>query len=660
LRYFGWWLALGLWWGLWANSWADAPADPVGGVEVLAEEAGCVPRVLAMQAARATGDGNGGERPAQGWEDVQVPELWTSRWPTHDGEVWYRLDWQQGCVDGHHPVALGLDGVSVAGAVYLNGDLLWSDASLVEPLSRSWNMPRWWVLPASALREGVNSVWVRAVGYPGMSPGIGQLRLGDPQAVQAAYEESQWSQRTIYLINAVLAGMAALMFGMVWLLRRESRAYGCFALMALCWLAYLTTYLATTPWPFADSMMRSRASSIALIGFVLFAWLFTLRFGGQRLPRVERILWGLAAVGTVGTLAIAREQAIALAWVWKGTVLLFLFNCLQFQWHAWRPGLEGSRVGHRLLAVVWLVFVLLAINGLGGSWDLWGIARSWAAFCGLLIIALLMLLLGGQLVQQMRNVEQFNHELALGVAQARDALRQALEREHAAALHTAKLEERMRISHELHDGLGGSLVRGMALIEQSPQPLPHGRMLSLLKNLRDDLRQAIDSGSSAGALLPATPVVWCAPLRHRFVQLFDELGLSSQWHIAPQWSLQPGLRPSTLQCLGMTRVVEESLANVIKHSEARQVRVECVELAPGLLCLRVEDDGRGFDVQAVQQAGLSVGMRSMAARVARMGGKLSIQSSSKGTQVEVTLPLRPEGLENAPSRSGAYEGAETG
>lgn len=47
--------------------------------------------------------------------------------------------------------------------------------------------------------------------------------------------------------------------------------------------------------------------------------------------------------------------------------------------------------------------------------------------------------------------------------------------------------------------MGGSLIRSIALVEQAPQPLPNERVLSLLKMLRDDLRQVIDQGSSAGA-----------------------------------------------------------------------------------------------------------------------------------------------------------------
>jgi len=47
----------------------------------------------------------------------------------------------------------------------------------------------------------------------------------------------------------------------------------------------------------------------------------------------------------------------------------------------------------------------------------------------------------------------------------------------------------------------------------------------------------------------------------------------------------------------------------------------------------------GFDVQAVQRAGQSVGMRSMAARAERLGASFSVQSSPAGTMVTAVLQL---------------------
>ena len=594
----------------------------------------CAPRILAVQSAPALD----GARPLTGWVDVTLPDTWSRRWPAHGDSGWYRIDWERGCANGE-PVALGIDGISVAGEVYNNDDLLWRDASLVEPLSRSWNVPRWWVLPESGLQPGVNTVWVRAVGPAALGPGLRAVRLGDASTVAVQHYRTQWRQRTLYLINAVLCGMAGALFSVVWTLRRNTpagAAYGWFGLMALTWLAYLTTYLAYTQWPWPDALARSRFSMVALVGYVLSACLFTLRFGGQRLPRTERMLWALAALGA-GTAVFVPDDVAGLWFgrVWQGAMWVFMFNCLQFQWHAWRPRPEGRKQLHMLLALCWLAVMALTVTTLIPGVDRWNVARNWAAFSGLLVISLVMLLLGAQLMQRVRSVERFNRALEQGVAEARAQLAQALAREHTRALEHTRLQERIQLAHDLHYGLGGSLIRSIALVEQAPQPLPNERVLSFLKMLRDDLRQVIDQGSSAGAQVPATPVQWAAPLRHRFTRILDEMGVTSLWDMPPHWQG----RPSALQCLGLTRLVEEALSNTIKHSRARQVRVQCTQPQGGALCLRIEDDGVGFDVEAVRHAGLSVGMRSMMARAERIGGALEVVSSSAGTKLTVKLAL---------------------
>ncbi len=594
----------------------------------------CAPRILAVQSAPALD----GARPLTGWVGVTLPDVWSRRWPAHGDSGWYRIDWERSCTNGE-PVALGIDGISVAGEVYNNGDLLWRDAFLVEPLSRSWNVPRWWVLPESGLQPGVNTVWVRAVGPAALGPGLRAVRLGDASTVAAQHYRTEWRQRTLYLINAVLCGMAGALFSVVWTLRRNTpagAAYGWFGLMALTWLAYLTTYLAYTQWPWPDALARSRFSMVALVGYVLSACLFTLRFGGQRLPRTERMLWALAALGA-GTAVFVPDDVAGLWFgrVWQGAMWVFMFNCLQFQWHAWRPRPEGRKQLHMLLALCWLAVMALTVTTLIPGGDRWNVARNWAAFSGLLVISLVMLLLGAQLMQRVRSVERFNRALEQGVAEARAQLAQALAREHTRALEHTRLQERIQLAHDLHDGLGGSLIRSIALVEQAPQPLPNERVLSLLKMLRDDLRQVIDQGSSAGAQVPATPVQWAAPLRHRFTRILDEMGVTSLWDMPPHWQG----RPSALQCLGLTRLVEEALSNTIKHSRARQVRVQCTQPQGGALCLRIEDDGVGFDVEAVRHAGLSVGMRSMMARAERIGGALEVVSSSAGTKLTVKLAL---------------------
>lgn len=573
------------------------------------------------------------QRSTHDWAAVTLPDDWAKRWPAHDGAVWYRIDWTPAACP--EPLALGIDAIIMAGEVYLNDTLLWRDAALVEPLSRSWNMPRWWLLPQSSLREGTNTVWVRVIGSALQTPGLGSLRLGAASWVAAEHAGRQWRQRTMVLVTAALSAAVGLIFLIVWSLLREEHAFGWYALMSLFWVLYLASILATDPWPFADTLAMSRANIAVFVLYVLCFCRFTWAFGAQVLPRTASALWTLCALGVFAAL-LAPHALLAetLSTVWLGFALVFFANCAQFQWHAWRT----RDPQHVLLALVWLSFLVIGVHDLLVILRIIPDEPTWSWASAPLATVCMALLLGGRLATGMRRIGRFNQELAASVTHARAELAQALERQHAQALEHAKLQERMQIAHDLHDGLGGSLVRSMALIEQAPQPLPTERVMSLLKVLRDDLRQVIDHGSSAGAAVPPTPLQWVAPLRHRFTRIFDELGIASEWHIPPRWH-DGHARPSALQCLGLTRLVEEALSNVIKHSRANRVRVECTQPQAGSLAVHITDDGIGFDVDAVRRAGLSVGMRSMTARAERLGGTLEVSSGPQGTQVRAILAI---------------------
>jgi signal transduction histidine kinase len=89
--------------------------------------------------------------------------------------------------------------------------------------------------------------------------------------------------------------------------------------------------------------------------------------------------------------------------------------------------------------------------------------------------------------------------------------------------------------------------------------------------------------------------------------------------------------------LCLYRVVQESLHNVVKHSAARHATVALNGNAE-TICLRVEDDGKGFDLDSAgAQGGLGfIGMRE---RLRLVRGVLSIESKpAAGTRIEVRVP----------------------
>ncbi len=89
--------------------------------------------------------------------------------------------------------------------------------------------------------------------------------------------------------------------------------------------------------------------------------------------------------------------------------------------------------------------------------------------------------------------------------------------------------------------------------------------------------------------------------------------------------------------IGIYRIVQESLANALKHSGAGQIDIQLIQ-HPGHLSLTIEDDGKGFDLSTLN-AQKGIGLSNLEARVRLLSGTLVIESiPGKGTTILVELP----------------------
>jgi signal transduction histidine kinase len=95
--------------------------------------------------------------------------------------------------------------------------------------------------------------------------------------------------------------------------------------------------------------------------------------------------------------------------------------------------------------------------------------------------------------------------------------------------------------------------------------------------------------------------------------------------------------------INLFRVVQEALNNVLKHAEANHVRIE-LTASVSAVTLRIEDDGRGFDVKKEFARALTdrrMGLWSIEQRVSMLGGEVTIRSKpGHGTRIDVEVPYR--------------------
>lgn len=202
-------------------------------------------------------------------------------------------------------------------------------------------------------------------------------------------------------------------------------------------------------------------------------------------------------------------------------------------------------------------------------------------------------------------------------------------------------QERRRLALNLHDQLGQQLTAlrlTMDALKTIDPASAEGRArFEIMEKIVAQLDRDVDL------------LVWelrPAPLQDTGLQVALEefvrqwswtQGIEAEFHS----SLESGARLAAEVESQLYRIVQEALNNISKHAHAKHVSV-LLERRGDDLTLIVEDDGRGFDVEAVRRAAKSAGMGlvGMHERAASLGGRMQYESArDKGTTLFVRIPI---------------------
>ena len=570
--------------------------------------------------------------PQQGWQKLQqLPDRWHDRWPNFYGNAWYKIEWDYHCPNAKAttPISLSIESITQTGQVFINDNLLWRDIATSEPMSRNQVKPHLWNIPIANLQLGKNTLWIQVIGNQIQASGIGHVALGSYADMYPLYHRWLFEKQTLPYFNSMINIVIGLFCLLVWIISRKESAFLWFAMVSFLWVTYSTMVIYADPIPFLSSVQLERIQNIIFCFYVAISCLGAWRFAGFKFPKIEKLLFCFALVASSSiALSPIEYAAQVIQFFFAITVLIFIAKCISYPYFAYKSRLPETY----FLALTYVVFVPIAIHDAIFMTTMQGSPLSpYTAPFSSVVIGLI---LAFRLTRNTRKIEQFNQTLTENIKQTKDELTTSLGLQQKLAVQNARLQERINLSHDLHDGLGGSIFRSMVLLEQN-EKIEKAQVLSILKLLRSDLRQVIDSGASLGAEIPASPIEWAATIRHRFVQLFEEMDIHSTWELPKQWHTEP----TALQCLTLTRLVEESLTNIMKHSQATEVSIRLHEDDTQQLILSIIDNGCGFTPQA-DQFGLHVGLRSMQTRIQRIGGVFSIESEPGHTQIQAILALQ--------------------
>jgi signal transduction histidine kinase len=222
----------------------------------------------------------------------------------------------------------------------------------------------------------------------------------------------------------------------------------------------------------------------------------------------------------------------------------------------------------------------------------------------------------------------------------KEAVRQAL----LEALVRAQEDERARLARELHDGAGQTLTSLLVRLKLLEKRVTGDGIRRDVTELCQTVSETVKQIREVSTWLrPSALAEFGLEIALRtLVQEMSEGG-----DLTAECRLELGERrfPFEIEST-LYRIAQESLTNVVRHADACRVQVELVGL-PYAICLRVEDDGIGFDAEAVANKGERprLGLIGMQERAEMLGGSLVVRSAlGAGTSVEVRIPVETEGV----------------
>ncbi len=247
-----------------------------------------------------------------------------------------------------------------------------------------------------------------------------------------------------------------------------------------------------------------------------------------------------------------------------------------------------------------------------------------------------------------RHFRPVEVELLTGLAtQAAIAIENA--RLHQGLRDVAVIEERHRIAREMHDGLAqdlGYLNLKLAELEAGVSSRPPSALRAELRGMKKAVAGAYEEVRQAifGLRTMVSRGLGLVPTLAEYLHEFsDQTGIA----VALKLADEEAARLSPQAEIQLIRMIQEALANVRKHGQARHAWVT-FDVDGGKAKITVQDDGRGFDPgEAARPGRTSFGLQSMRERAESVGGSLEVASRpGEGTQVTIRLPIG--GREAAP------------
>lgn len=529
---------------------------------------------------------------------------------------------------GHYveePVAVYVSRIwGGAYSIWLNGKLV---SANIDNWRMQWNIPLYVELPLQESKPGDVLDISIAVPYRDVEGhGVGSLFVGPGSELKPAHERRVLIQTMLPRAGLLVILLIGLMSLQVWFTRRSETAYLVFAVSALFWFAFDIQYVYDISSDSASAKWLATVVDSALTWALAGLYVFVLRIEHRKEIWTERLLVGYASFVSLITMPIWSWQTNAFLLQHYGDLILLIFVASRISYFA----VLSRRTETQILAFsAWGLIVIGShdLLYLAGQRDPEGVNLS--TYGAFIIFLAHVIAMQKRYVYALTSYENLNislrQRLAAREAELAENYRQLSQAEQERTLYL----ERERLTQDMHDGIGATLMSSLSMAERGQFPAEN--LTTVLKECIDDLRLVIDSLEP----IDRDIVTLLATLRQRLEPRLEAAGIHLRWRMDELPEL-PWLDPP--MALHVLRIVQETLANILKHARADEVALSAqVDRETGSVVVRIEDNGIGFDSEVVS-AGR--GLKHMKNRAQQLGGTLSIiPGEHLGTRIELHLPL---------------------
>lgn len=199
----------------------------------------------------------------------------------------------------------------------------------------------------------------------------------------------------------------------------------------------------------------------------------------------------------------------------------------------------------------------------------------------------------------------------------------------------ARVNEKKRISEELHDGVLGRMFGTRLILDSlnfntdAESIKTRAQYIKDLMKIEKDIRQVshelnADFISGSG-----------------FIEILNQLidKQAKAYNLTYDFDSDDFIHWETISNktkINLYRITQESLQNIYKHAKAKHVKIG-IKLKNDVICFTIQDDGVGFDIAKSKKG---IGHKNINARIAELGGNVEFESKvNKGTTVFVSVPL---------------------